>query len=142
MIRHFSIRAAFLALALSLAPIAAAQGSKTTTSTADTREANLAAYAELLRSDVRAQKVAIITEMMQFTEGEDAKFWPVYKEYEAELTTINNDRLALIKDYAGNYETLSDQVADRLARRALDLEARRTALKLKYYDRLASILNP
>ena len=79
---------------------------------------------------------------MQFTEGEDAKFWPVYKEYEAELTTINNDRLALIKDYAGNYETLSDQVADRLARRALDLEARRTALKLKYYDRLASILNP
>ena len=100
---------------------------------------NLHAYVELLRSDVRSQKIAIITEMMQFTEDEDTKFWPVYREYEAELAKLNDERLALIKDYAASYATLTDDVADRLARGALDVEGRRHALKLKYYERFKSV---
>jgi hypothetical protein len=47
-----------------------------------TKSLNLTAYAELLRSDVRAEKVAIITEVMDFTEAEDAAFWPIYREYD------------------------------------------------------------
>jgi hypothetical protein len=108
----------------------------------DAREANLRAYVELLRSDLRSQRVAILTEVMQFTEEEDAKFWPVYREYEAELATINDERLALIRDYATKYEAITDDVADRLARSALDLEGRRHALKVKYYDRFKTVLTP
>ena len=48
----------------------------------ETKTLNLSAYAELLRSDVRAQKVAIITEVMGFTEAEDTAFWPIYREYD------------------------------------------------------------
>ena len=107
-----------------------------------TRDANLRAYVELLRSDVRAQKVSIITEMMQFNETDDAKFWPIYREYEAELAAVNDDRIKLVTEYAESYEKLTDAVADNLARRALDLEGRRHALKVKYYDRLATALSP
>ena len=39
-------------------------------------------------------------------------------------------------------EPLTDEVADRLARSALDLEARRQALKAKYYERVRSALKP
>ena len=63
---------------------------------------------------------------MEFTEAEDAAFWPVYREYEAELAKINDDRMALIKDYAMGYETLTDATADGFAVRALGLEATRT----------------
>ena len=108
----------------------------------DARDANLRAYVELLRSDVRSQRIAILTEMMQFTEAEDAKFWPVYREYEAELTKINDQRLALIKEYAVNYEKITDAIADRLALNALDLEGRRHALKTKYYERFKAALTP
>ena len=108
----------------------------------ETRDTNLRAYAELLRSDLRAQHVAIITEVMQFNEAEDAKFWPVYREYETDLAKINDDRMALIKDYAANYEKLTDDVADKLARRALDLEAKRGALKSTYYDKFKTALSP
>ena len=97
----------------------------------DTRETNLRAYTELIRSDLRTQHVAIITAVMEFTEEEDARFWPVYREYEADLARINDDRIALIKDYASHYETLTDAVADNLAHRAFDLEAQRHALKVK-----------
>ena len=131
---------ALTALCAAPAP-ARAQAAKLATPE-DTRDTNLLAYAELLRSDLRSQKVAIITEMMQFTEAEDAKFWPVYREYETELAKINDERLALIREYATKYEAITDDVADRLARSALDLEGRRHALKLKYYDRFKSVLTP
>ena len=79
---------------------------------------------------------------MQFTEAEDAKFWPVYREYETELAKINDDRIALIKDYAEPTSTLTDATADRLALGALDLEARRHALKANYYERFKTVLPP
>jgi hypothetical protein len=105
-----------------------------------TRDANLRAYAELLRSDLRSQKAALITELVPFTPDEDAKFWPIYRDYEAELAKINTDRMNLISEYAEQYETLTDPQADQLARRALDLESRRNALVASYYDRLTKAL--
>ena len=120
---------------------ASAQGAKPVAPD-ETRDLNLSAYTELLRSDLRSQKIAIITEIMQFTEDEDTRFWPVYREYETELAKLNDERLALIKDYTANFETVTDAVADRLARGALDLEGRRHALKVKYYDRFKSVVAP
>ena len=103
---------------------------------------NLTAYAELLRSDVRAQKVAIITEVMHFTEAEDAAFWPIYREYDLEMAKLGDERVALIAEYASNYSNLTDAIAEKLASKALDLEARRQALKSKYFDRFKTALPP
>jgi hypothetical protein len=131
-----------VALAWSAPGLASAQAPATPIAPDDTRDENLHAYAELLRSDLRSQKVAIITEVMQFSEAEDAKFWPVYRRYETELAELNDKRLALIKDYAANYGTVTDSAADRLARGALELEGQRHALKVKYYDRFKAALSP
>ena len=109
-------------------------------SRADTREANLKAYTELMRSDLRAQKAALITEVMGFTDAEDKAFWPVYREYELELTRINDDRLALIDDYSKTYDQLTDAKANELVTKALDLEVRRVALQQKYYSKLKTAL--
>ena len=106
----------------------------------ETRARNLSAYVELLRSDIRDAKVALITGMMQFSEADDQKFWPVYREYERELTAINDERLTLVREYAQAYEKMTDEIANRLAHAVLDLEARRNALKTKYYERLTTIL--
>ena len=107
-----------------------------------TQEANLKAYVELLRSDLRTQKVALITEMMQFTDAEDAKFWPVYREYELEQSRLNDDRIALIDNYARNYDTLTAGSADDLMTKALALEARRATVKQKYYEKLKTAVSP
>lgn len=106
----------------------------------ETREANLRAYIELLRTDVRGQSAAIVSEMMQLNDADEKAFWPVYRAFEADLIKLNDTRIALIKEYADNYGALTDAVADTLARRALDLEARRTELKVKYYDRFRAVV--
>jgi hypothetical protein len=108
----------------------------------ETRERNLRAYTQLLRSDLRTQKVAVITEMMQFTEAEDAAFWPVYRQYELDLSRLNDERLAAIETYAKSYTGMTAATADELALKVLDLEARRTALKQTYYARMKTGLSP
>jgi len=125
---------------LFLAFFAGAPSARAQAANADTRDRNLRAYAELLRSDLRAQKVAVITEVMEFTEAEDAAFWPVYREYETELAKINDDRMALIKDYAMGYDALTDATADGFAVRALGLEARRHALLERFYARFKAVV--
>jgi hypothetical protein len=130
----------FLILAVLAAAPAHAQTATPAATAATAREANLGAYVELLRSDIRTQKVAIITEMMQFSEDDDAKFWPIYREYEVELAKINDDRIALITEYAEAYRKLTNEMADSMVARALDLEARRNTLKAKYFERVKSVL--
>jgi hypothetical protein len=108
----------------------------------EAKSLNLAAYAELLRSDVRAQKIAILTEVMGFTEAEDAAFWPIYREYDLEMAKLGDQRTALVADYVKEYATLTDATADRLASRALELEASRQATKAKYYEKVKTALSP
>jgi hypothetical protein len=111
-------------------------------SPAETRTLNLSTYAELLRSDVRAQKVAIITEVMGFTADEDAKFWPIYRAYDEEMSALGDERVALIADYAKQYSALTDEAAARLAEKAIDLEARRHAAKTRCFEKVKAALSP
>ena len=127
-----------LALFLS-APPAHAQAPPADTKPADPQEStdlNLRAYVELLRSDLRTQKVAIITQMMEFTEADDAAFWPIYREYELEMSRLGDERVAMVEEYGRTYSQMTDEIADKLATRALDLESRRQALKGKVYERV------
>ena len=134
------MKAVSVAWALVMLPAIAA-GQQTPAAT-DATNLNLTAYSELLRADVRSLKVAILVEVMGFSDADDKAFWPLYREYDAELTKLSDERLALITDYAAQYDALTDAGADKLAARALDLEARRQAVKAKYYQRIKGALSP
>ena len=136
------VRPITCALILLIAGSVEAQEAPTQADAKETTTLNLTAYAELLRSDVRAQKVAIITEVMNFTEAEDKVFWPIYREFDLEMAKLGDERVAMIAEYARNYSNLTDAMAEKLAGQALDLEARRQALKAKYFDRLKTALSP
>ncbi len=43
-------------------------------------------YVELLRSDIRTEKQAILTQVMQFSDEQASVFWPIYREYDLELS--------------------------------------------------------
>lgn len=103
---------------------------------------NLSAYAELLRSDVRTSKVAIITEVMGFSEAEDRAFWPIYRDCDLEMSRLADERVRMIHDYAADYGTLTDERAASLAARALELEGRRHAAKAKCYEQVKTALSP
>jgi hypothetical protein len=97
---------------------------------------------EIMRSDLRTEKTAIVSRAMQLTEAQAEAFWPVYKEYEAEFIKLNDERLVLIKDYAAVYDTMTDEAAKSLTDRSFKLqEARHKTLK-KYVGKMGKALDP
>jgi hypothetical protein len=87
---------------------------------------------EGLHAGVRADKTELVTEAMNFTDKESKIFWPVYRRYEADLTSINDQRVALNKEYALKNSTLTDRDATSMLDKALSLESGRVQLKKDY----------
>ena len=93
-----------------------------------------------VRDALKAQKRAFIAVNMQLTESEDAKFWPVYDSYQADLEKINQKIGNLIGDYAKNYETLTDPKADELLKTNLAVEKEMLKLKTSYLPKFSAVL--
>ena len=76
------------------------------------------------------------------TDTEAQKFWPVYEEFTEQLVMINNDKYALIKEYAQNYGTMTDAQADNWTQRILAVDANVSALRQKYWKNFSQVLPP
>jgi len=129
-----------LILAATLMPMGAL--AQVLASKSDTQDQNLRADIELLRSDVRANTAEIVRVMMQLDDKDAAVFWPIYRDYESELSKLYDEKVAGIMDYADHYLQMTDAKADDLATRALQWEDQRTDLKKKYYERFKKALSP
>ena len=99
-------------------------------------------YAELLMSDLKTQKVAVITEAMGLEEGQSDPFWQIYRDYDYELTAIVDQRITLIKDYAASFSAMNDEKAGELAKTSFKLESDRAKLRQKYYKKFAKEVSP
>jgi len=106
----------------------------------DTQKKNVQEYVELLRSNVRQEKAQIMGAVMQLSADDAAKFWPIYAEYNTELTKVNDQRVANIEEYARRYNQLTDEKADELVQNAMRYQKMRAELLAKYYDRVKQSL--
>jgi hypothetical protein len=148
--KRISVRL-WLFLFLALSPVAFAQGTAQTQSTekqiapspaksTPDKDKNVQEYIELLRSDIRQQKAQIMGSVLKLDVDDAAKFWPIYSEYDAESTKLNNLRLANIQEYARSYDQMTDAKADELIQNALEYRKRRAELLAKYYGRVKASL--
>jgi hypothetical protein len=99
-------------------------------------------YIELARSDFKTKKVAVITEAMQFTPEESEIFWPIYRDYDYEYTKIGDQEISLIKDYAENFETLTDEKTVELMTKSLSIDRQILDLRETYFNKISEALNP
>ena len=99
-------------------------------------------YFELLRQDLGTKKVALITEVMQFTDQESEVFWPLYREFDFENAKIGDETLKLIKDYAAHYVDLTDEKAVELMNTSFDLKNKKLGLNRNYLKKFGKIIAP
>lgn len=107
---------------------------------ADAQEKNVQSYIDLLRRDVRQQKAEIMGAVMVLSASDAAKFWPIYTEYDMELTKLNDQRTENIKEYAHNYDQMTDDKADDLVQKSLAYQQQRAELLAKTYGRVKEAL--
>ena len=106
----------------------------------DTQRKNVLEYIDLLRTDVQGQKAEIMGALMGLGVDQSAKFWPIYGQYDAELTRLNTLRTGNTQDYARNYYQMTDAKADELAQNAFNYQRQRSDILTKYYGRMKDSL--
>jgi uncharacterized membrane protein len=136
-----SVKKIFVVILFVVAMLVASAALTQDTSTSSDRELNLRAYIELLRADVKAKRVAIITEIMQFSDADAATFWPLFRDYDHELSKLGDTRFQLISDYIKNYDDITEEKADGLMSSAFSLEEQRAELKKKHFDIIKKALS-
>ena len=95
---------------------------------------------QLLRKDLRLQKKQIVAANVTLTEVEAQKFWPIYDQYTTELAKITDTKISLIKEYAANYATLTDDQAQSIMERWTAADDAVVQLRIKYISILQKVL--
>jgi len=114
----------------------AAQGAGTQSNTVSNQDI------EMLRKDLRAQRKEITAQNVNLTADEATKFWPIFDQYRQEAIKPNDERWALIKDYAANYNAMTDAQAQDYIKRSTDVEQQLIALRMKYVPVFEKVISP
>lgn len=96
---------------------------------------------ELLRKDIRSQKRQMVAANMKLTDKEAEQFWPIYDQYTAELVKINDKKYSAIKQFAENYDTLTDEQAESVTKPALEVDSEVAQLRLKYVSIFRKVIS-
>ena len=107
---------------------------------AQNQQPSMASAIEVVRADIGADRAKIITQAMNFSDKDAAAFWPIYRKYEYERSTVDDRRVAVIKEYAEKYSTLTDADAKSMAERMFDCDSRLAALKKRYFKKFNTVL--
>lgn len=121
-----------LTLALGVTPVRAQ----------DSQGAANAANMEILREKIHADKKLVVAANMDLTDAEAKAFWPIYDEYQTKLNKINQHLLNLVKEYAQNYQNMSNDMAKKLLKESMAVEKERLVLKETIMPKLLKVLSP
>jgi hypothetical protein len=97
---------------------------------------------QLMRKDIRSQRKQIIAANMKLNDAEAEKFWPVYNQYIADLSKINDSKYALIKQYVQNRGVLSDAEAEGAVNQWVGVDQSVAELRKKYIPTFHRVLSP
>ena len=95
---------------------------------------------QILREKIKADKKLLVAENLELTESEAKGFWPVYASYQQDLEKINQRLGKVITDYAANFKSMTDEVADKLVTEAAAIEVDRTQSMQSYLPKLKQVL--
>ena len=85
----------------------------------------------------KAIKVGYITEKLNLTSDEAAKFWPIFNEFESEREALRKDRPAV-----ADHTNITDKEADTVIKFAIESKEKEVALLKRYVDRFKTAIPP
>lgn len=97
-------------------------------------------YIELAREILKTEKKAAIAGELDLTDAEITPFWELYNEFNNKMSQVQNKRVALIKDFAQNYESMTGEKADEIMKEYFAYQQELLKVKKSYYGKFKRIL--
>jgi len=109
-------------------------------STAVSAQTALDEQIALTRQSAHTDRKIILMGNMTFTADESAQFWPAWNEYRA-AEAANGDRtLALIKNFAANFENMTNEKASELMTDHFSIEMQNLVIKQQFAQDISKFM--
>ena len=97
---------------------------------------------QAVRAELQAERTKVVAANLTLSEAEATKFWPLYNEYRAEHGKLDDRGIAVLEDFAANYEALTEDKAKALLEQQLSLEDDRAKLRRSYAGKFQKVISP
>lgn len=94
----------------------------------------------LTRQSAHTDRKIIIMGNMTFDADESAQFWPAWNEYRTAARANGDRTLALIQDFAANFENMTDQKADEIMADHFSIEMQNVVVKQNFAKKIAKFM--
>jgi hypothetical protein len=96
---------------------------------------------KLFRKDLRSARKQIIAANMVLSDKEAEQFWPLFERYTQELVAVQDQKYALLKEYAQNYPAMTDEQAEKYIRGRAGVEQAMLQVRLKYVPLFQKVIS-
>lgn len=92
--------------------------------------------------EIESYKIAYLTQKLDLSSGEAKIFWPIYNDWQKELTALRSERNKNVISFrkTEEIEALSDNEIHALITNEINYKQRNLNIEKKYYNRLKSSL--
>lgn len=98
-------------------------------------------YVELMRSVIKTEKKAAISEVMELTTAEADLFWPLYNEYNEKRYQVGTKLVKLVGEYADNFTKMTDELATDYWKRNMAIDMELLKLEKSYFKKFLKVLD-
>ena len=96
---------------------------------------------EMIKRDINAERRTIVAEALTIPLEAETEFWHMYNDMEQELDLLTDKRAKNIKKFADNYDNVTDDVADALAKTSFEISSGRVKINKTYYKKASKLIS-
>jgi hypothetical protein len=93
-----------------------------------------------LRADIQADRQLLVTSNLELTDAEGQAFWPLYREYRAEMGKVGDRLQKLIQDYAKVFESVTPEKATSMVDEMMAIHRDELKVKELYLPKFRKVL--
>jgi hypothetical protein len=94
---------------------------------------------DLMQAAFGMDKKAAVADFVKPSAAQKDAFWKLYDEYETQRKVLGKQRIALLEQYAGQYQTMTSEQADAWTKKVIELQKKTDNLIATYYGKVKLI---
>ena len=91
---------------------------------------------DLMQAAFGMDKKAAVADFVKPSATQKDAFWKLYDEYETQRKVLGKQRIALLEQYAAQYQTMTSEQADAWTKKVIDLQKKTDNLIVTYYGKV------
>ena len=99
-------------------------------------------YHTMLDADLARNREEVIIKVLNISDSDIAIFSPIYREYQEELSRLNDRRSILFQEFAAIQTAMSQEMAEVMTEQFLELEEKEFQLRQKCLKKIEEEMSP